>query len=246
MLVRWPRGTSRADPRRASHPPQSRLSLRVRLRQVRRQAACPAHWHCLLECACDSSPPVRMAPCAASDSRASSSAIAGISRPSLVRSSGFTRRSLSASAFQSRGSRLRPSTPGPAPTSSSSSCLMSGLLGHMLAMTYEDQRAPGCGLQGLHRGELRPERTGRAGVVPDLRLAAGAVRTGVPAPEPEWGDSFRSRSKVVPAPDPGACVPHLDRYGPSRAVKLVGSPGGERTGGLETWPLYEAKFLRGL
>lgn len=36
----------------------------------------------------------------------------------------------------------------------------------------------------------------------------------------------------------------LERYSPSRAVKLTGSPGGEKQGALQTWPLYDAQFLR--
>ena len=39
---------------------------------------------------------------------------------------------------------------------------------------------------------------------------------------------------------------YLDRYKPTRAVKLVGSAGCESNGAVQTWPLYSAQFLRDL
>lgn len=39
---------------------------------------------------------------------------------------------------------------------------------------------------------------------------------------------------------------YLNRYNPTRAVKLVGSAGGENDGIVQTWPLYGAQFLRDL
>lgn len=38
----------------------------------------------------------------------------------------------------------------------------------------------------------------------------------------------------------------IDRYGPSQAVKLVAGAGGETNGIVQTWPLYDAMFLRDL
>ena len=39
---------------------------------------------------------------------------------------------------------------------------------------------------------------------------------------------------------------YIARYEPRRAVKLVGGPGGDGDGPLETWPLYYAQHLRDL
>ena len=39
---------------------------------------------------------------------------------------------------------------------------------------------------------------------------------------------------------------YIARYAPRRAVKLVGGPGGDGDGPLETWPLYYAQHLRDL
>ena len=36
---------------------------------------------------------------------------------------------------------------------------------------------------------------------------------------------------------------YIDRYAPSRAVKLVGGVGGGFGEPIETWPLYDAQFL---
>ncbi|MCY3852980.1 MAG: DUF4143 domain-containing protein [Gammaproteobacteria bacterium] len=36
---------------------------------------------------------------------------------------------------------------------------------------------------------------------------------------------------------------YLDRYNPIRAIKLVGSAGGENDGAVQTWPLYGVQFL---
>ena len=38
----------------------------------------------------------------------------------------------------------------------------------------------------------------------------------------------------------------IDRYSPSRAVKLVGSPDAKPNGVIQSWPLYDAMFLRDL
>ena len=39
---------------------------------------------------------------------------------------------------------------------------------------------------------------------------------------------------------------YIDRYAPSRAIKLVGGTGGKSSGRMETWPLYDAQFLKEL
>ena len=39
---------------------------------------------------------------------------------------------------------------------------------------------------------------------------------------------------------------YVERYQPRRAIKLIGGPGGEGEGVIETWPLYYAQHLRDL
>ena len=39
---------------------------------------------------------------------------------------------------------------------------------------------------------------------------------------------------------------YVERYQPRRAIKLIGGPGGESEGRVETWPLYYAQHLRDL
>ena len=39
---------------------------------------------------------------------------------------------------------------------------------------------------------------------------------------------------------------YVERYKPRRAIKLVGGPGGESQGRVETWPLYYVQYLRDL
>ncbi len=39
---------------------------------------------------------------------------------------------------------------------------------------------------------------------------------------------------------------YVERYEPRRAIKLIGGPGGERVGRVETWPLYYVQYLRDL
>ena len=36
---------------------------------------------------------------------------------------------------------------------------------------------------------------------------------------------------------------YIERYAPSRAIKLVGAVGGDGGGPIEAWPLYDAQFL---
>ena len=36
---------------------------------------------------------------------------------------------------------------------------------------------------------------------------------------------------------------YIDRYAPHRAIKLIGGVGGGGQGPIETWPLYDARFL---
>ena len=116
-----------------------------------------------------------------------------------------------------------------------------GLLGHMLELTYADQRAQ----QTVYKGYIAENfvqnelaaRTGhptygwyqaRAEVEFLHRDREGHI---VPV-EVKSGNRTRSRSLRS----------YIDRYAPRRAVKLVGSAGGS-SGEIETWPLYDARFL---
>ncbi|MDE0127400.1 MAG: AAA family ATPase [Bryobacterales bacterium] len=120
-----------------------------------------------------------------------------------------------------------------------------GLLGHMLGMTYEDQRAQSAAYKGFIaenfvQNELGVRvsyptygwHQGRAEIEFIHRCSNGEV---IPV---EVKSGARTRARSLRS--------FLERYGPSRAVKLAGSPGGEKRGALQNWPLYEAQFLRDL
>ena len=120
-----------------------------------------------------------------------------------------------------------------------------GLLGHMLGMTYEDQRAQSAAYKGFIaenfvQNELGVRvsyptfgwQQGRAEIEFIHRCGHGEV---IPV---EVKSGARTRARSLRS--------FLQRYSPSRAVKLTGSPGGEKQGALQTWPLYDAQFLRNL
>ena len=120
-----------------------------------------------------------------------------------------------------------------------------GLLGHMLGMTYADQRAQDAAYKGFIaenfvQNELGVRvsyptfgwQQGRAEIEFIHRCSSGEV---IPV-EVKSGARTRVRSLRW----------FLARYSPSHAVKLTGIPGGERQGALQSWPLYEAQFLRDL
>ena len=117
-----------------------------------------------------------------------------------------------------------------------------GLLGHMLGMTYTDQRAQ----SAAHKGYI----------------AENFVRTelGAHAGQPSYG-WFDARAEIefLVRDREGAIIPvevksgsrtrarslrsYIDRYAPTRAIKLIGAEGGGPSGPNEAWPLYHAQFL---
>lgn len=120
-----------------------------------------------------------------------------------------------------------------------------GLLGHMLGMRYEDQRAQDVAYKGYIAENFVQNELGVRVSYPTFGWQQGRAeleflhrsKNGEIIPV-EVKSGARTRARSLRS--------YLDRYSPSRAVKLVGSPGGERSGGLETWPLYDAQFLRAL
>ena len=117
-----------------------------------------------------------------------------------------------------------------------------GLLGHMLGMTPADHRGQRVSYKGyiaenFVQTELcaRVEHptygwfSGRAEVEFLHRCRNGEV---VPV-EVKSGSRTRARSLRS----------YIDRYAPSRAIKLVGAAGGGFSEPVETWPLYDAQFL---
>ena len=117
-----------------------------------------------------------------------------------------------------------------------------GLLGHMLGMTYTDQMAQSTSYKGYIAEnfvltELRTHAAyplysweeARAEVEFLHRCADGEV---IPV-EVKSGKRTKARSLRS----------YIDRYEPSRAIKLIGGLGGKTAGALEVWPLYYAQYL---
>ena len=109
-----------------------------------------------------------------------------------------------------------------------------GLQGHMLGMTYQDQRAQSATYKGFItenfvQNELGVRvayptfgwQQGRAEIEFIHRCSNGEV---IPV---EVKSGARTRARSLRS--------FLERYSPSRAVKLTGSPGGEKQGALQTW-----------
>ena len=119
-----------------------------------------------------------------------------------------------------------------------------GLLGHMLGMSYADQRAQrasyaskGYVAENFVQTELcarfgHPTYgwfAGRAEVEFLHRCRSGAL---VPV-EVKSGSRTQARSLRS----------YIERYAPNRAIKLIGGVSGGHSGPIETWPLYDAQFL---
>ena len=120
-----------------------------------------------------------------------------------------------------------------------------GLLGHMLGLTCADQRAQGVSFKGyIAESFVQTELSARVGYPTFGWEQAQAeveflhrCHDGAIAPV-EVKSGARTRARSLRS--------YLERYEPRRAVKLVGAPGGERKGRVETWPLYYAQHLRDL
>ncbi len=117
-----------------------------------------------------------------------------------------------------------------------------GLLGHMLGMTYADQRAQSAAHKGyIAENFVRTELgahcrqpcygwfEARAEIEFLIRDRQGQI---IPV-EVKSGSRTRARSLSA----------YIDRYAPTRAIKLTGAPGSRSSGPVETWPLYHAQFL---
>ena len=119
-----------------------------------------------------------------------------------------------------------------------------GLLGHMLGMTHADQSAQGASYKGyVAENFVQTELCARVGH-PTYGWFAGRAeveflhrsRRGEFVPvEVKSGSRTQARSLRS----------YIHRYAPSRAIKLIGGVGGS-AGPTETWPLYDAQFLKEL
>ena len=117
-----------------------------------------------------------------------------------------------------------------------------GLLGHMLGMRRTDHSAQNVSYKGyIAENFVQTELCARVGH-PTYGWFAGRAeveflhrcRNGEVAPvEVKSGSRTRARSLRS----------YIERYAPSRAIKLVGAAGGNGGGPIETWPLYDAQFL---
>ena len=121
-----------------------------------------------------------------------------------------------------------------------------GLLGHMLGLTYADQRAQDFAFKGyVAENFVQTELSARVQYPTFAWEQAQAeveflhrTRDGEIVPvEVKSGSRTRARSLRS----------YVARYEPRRAIKLVGGPGGgDSDGPVETWPLYHAQHLRDL
>ena len=120
-----------------------------------------------------------------------------------------------------------------------------GLLGHMLGLTYADQRAQKIDYKGFIAENFVQAEMAARGLCPTfgweqgqselefiLRDHAGEV---VPV-EVKSGSRTRARSLRS----------YMQRYPPRRALKLYGGPRLQPDSEAEMWPLYHAQFLAGL
>ena len=117
-----------------------------------------------------------------------------------------------------------------------------GLLGHMLGLTYTDQRAQKIDYKGFIAENFVQAEMAARGLCPTfgweqgqselefiLRDHAGEI---VPV-EVKSGSRTRARSLRS----------YLQRYKPHRALKLYGGPRLQQGEQVELWPLYHAQFL---
>ena len=120
-----------------------------------------------------------------------------------------------------------------------------GLLGHMLGLTYADQRAQNINYKGyLAENFVQTELSARVGYPTFGWEQAQAevefihrCRDGEIIPvEVKSGSRTRARSLRS----------YVERYKPRRALKLYGGLETGQTGSIQTWPLYHAQFLRDL
>ena len=120
-----------------------------------------------------------------------------------------------------------------------------GLLGHMLGLTYADQRAQDVSFKGyVAENFVQTELSARVGyptfgweqAQAEVEFLHRCVDGEIVPIEVKSGARTRARSLRS----------YVERYEPRRAIKLIGGSGGEREGRIETWPLYYAQHLRDL
>ena len=120
-----------------------------------------------------------------------------------------------------------------------------GLLGHMLGLTYADQHAQDFAFKGyIAESFVQTELSARVAyptfgwehAQAEVEFLHRARDGSIVPVEVKSGSRTRARSLRS----------YIARYEPRRAVKLVGGPGGDGDGPLETWPLYYAQHLRDL
>ena len=120
-----------------------------------------------------------------------------------------------------------------------------GLLGHMLGLTYADQRAQDFAFKGyVAENFVQTELSARVAyptfaweqAQAEVEFLHRARDGGIVPVEVKSGGRTRARSLRS----------YLARYQPRRAVKLAGGPGGDGDGPVEAWPLYYAQHLRDL
>lgn len=120
-----------------------------------------------------------------------------------------------------------------------------GLLGHMLGMTYADQRDQSMS----HKGYIAEN------------FVLTELRARVAYPLYSW-EQARAEVEFLHRCNDGEVIPvevksgkrtqarslrsYMDRYAPTRAIKLIGGLGGSPDGTLQVWPLYYAQYLRDL
>ena len=120
-----------------------------------------------------------------------------------------------------------------------------GLLGHMLGLTYADQRAQDVSFKGyVAENFVQTELSARVGyptfgweqAQAEVEFLHRCLDGEIVPIEVKSGARTRARSLRS----------YVERYEPRRAIKLIGGSGGEREGRIETWPLYYAQHLRDL
>lgn len=120
-----------------------------------------------------------------------------------------------------------------------------GLLGCMLGLGYIDQRSQSLHFKGyIAENFVQNELNARVSYPTYGWEQAHAqveflhrCRDGEIIPV-EVKSGVRTRARSLRS--------YMDRYRPSRAIKLVGGPGGDGAASIETWPLYFAQCLRDL
>ena len=120
-----------------------------------------------------------------------------------------------------------------------------GLLGHMLGLTYADQRAQKVHYKGYIAENFVQTEMSARGLYPSFGWEQGQSelefihrdRTGEIVPvEVKSGSRTRARSLRS----------YLQRYKPQRALKLYGGTQHQESDAVEMWPLYHAQFLADL